>query len=263
MDYDSVGTQQLINVKINGEDRKVLAFFNRNGLFYTLDRTNGTFLSANSYINNLNWTKGLDPKTGLPIEYDPNKSLQTYAAGANRRGGGSITSCPNQHGGMNFWPSAVDPSSGIAYGAGLEDGCMKQEVKAQDPKDVKPGTAFFGGGFSNVGLTKGAVFAYDIATGKQIAKHMFPYPSQSGVLLTPGLAWAAQLDGTFGAYDAKTLDLKWEINVGGDMEGSPMTYLVNGKQYIAVLGGATSTDDYGYPELKARPSANMLYVFSL
>jgi alcohol dehydrogenase (cytochrome c) len=111
-----------------------------------------------------------------------------------------------------------------------------------------------------VGLTKGAVFAFDIATGKQIAKHMFDYPSQTGVLATPGLVWTAQL---VGAYDAKTLDPKWEINLGGDMEGTPMTYTVNGKQYVAILSGPTATDDYGYPELKNRPSDNVLYVFSL
>ena len=78
-DYDEVGTQQLVDLKINGEDRKVLAHFGRNGIFYTLDRSNGSFIQGTPYVNKLNWTKGLDPKTGKPVDYDPNKDLQTYA----------------------------------------------------------------------------------------------------------------------------------------------------------------------------------------
>ncbi len=61
----------LYDTTINGESRKVVGHFGRNGFFYTLDRANGSFIKGGQYVNDLNWTKGLDPKTGKPIEYDP------------------------------------------------------------------------------------------------------------------------------------------------------------------------------------------------
>ena len=82
LDYDEVGINQLIDTKINGEDRKILAHFSRNGFFYTLDRTNGQFVQSQQYADRLNWTDGIDPKTGKPVEYDPKKDLQTYKIGA-------------------------------------------------------------------------------------------------------------------------------------------------------------------------------------
>ncbi|RYG94500.1 MAG: PQQ-dependent dehydrogenase, methanol/ethanol family, partial [Alphaproteobacteria bacterium] len=105
MDYDEVGVQLLVDTKIDGEDRKVLAHFGRNGMFYTLDRTNGSFIAANQYVTKLNWTKGIDPKTGKPVEYDSSKPLQVYANGTQRRGTGeTVNTCPHIQGGMNFWP---------------------------------------------------------------------------------------------------------------------------------------------------------------
>ena len=71
LDYDEVGIQQLVDTKVNGEDRKIVAHFGRNGFFYRLDRTNGQFISAEQYAQKINWTDGIDPKTGKPIEYDP------------------------------------------------------------------------------------------------------------------------------------------------------------------------------------------------
>ncbi len=82
LDYDEVGISQLIDTKVNGEDRKIVAHFGRNGFFYTLDRTNGQFIASQQYAEKVNWTDGIDPKTGKPVEYDPNKDLQTYKIGA-------------------------------------------------------------------------------------------------------------------------------------------------------------------------------------
>ena len=74
-DYDEVGSQMIYDITINGESRKVLGHFGRNGFFYTLDRINGSFISAAQYVKNLNWTKGIDPETGKPLEYDPSKKI--------------------------------------------------------------------------------------------------------------------------------------------------------------------------------------------
>jgi len=259
-DYDEVGSQLLVNTKIDGEDRAVLAHFGRNGVFYTLDRTNGSFLAATPYVNKLTWTKGIDPKTGEPVEYDPNKDLQLYATGREAKGS-TINTCPNIQGGINYWPSAYDPTTGIAYGAGIE-GCDDVTAEATKPT-VQPGTIFQGGSYANSGLQKGSVFGFDVATGKQVEKQQLPYPNYAGVSVTPGLVWAGQLDGTFAAYDEKTLEPKWSINMGNSFEAPPMVYSVNGKEYVAILGGPNGIANFGYPELKNLPSDNMLYVFSL
>ncbi len=79
MDYDETGTHILIDGKVNGEDRKLLAHAARNGFYYSLDRQNGQFLKATQYVSSVTWTKGIDPKTGKPVDYDPAKELQTYA----------------------------------------------------------------------------------------------------------------------------------------------------------------------------------------
>jgi alcohol dehydrogenase (cytochrome c) len=260
-DYDEVGVQQLIDVTINGEPRKVLAHFGRNGIFYELDRTNGSFIAANPYVNKLTWTKGIDPKTGKPVEYDSSKSLQAYADGALRRGGDTVTTCPNIQGGINYWPTAVDPTTNMAFGAGIE-GCSDLSVKQVAAADVTEGQSFSGGEAAANGAQQGSIFAFDLTTGKQAQKVDRPYPNYAGVMLTPGLVWTGEMDGTFGAFDEKTLEKKWSINMGGAFNAPPIAFEANGKEYIAIASGGNGVSTFGYPEL-ARPAANMLYVFSL
>ncbi len=258
-DYDEVGAQQLVNVKIGGEDRKVLAHFGRNGIFYTLDQTNGSFIAGTPYVDKLNWTKGLDPKTGLPVEYDPSKSLQVYVTAT--KAGQALDTCPNIQGGINYWPSAVDPTTSIAYGAGIE-GCGQTTPEVTDPKTVQAGNLFEGGGFKGNSGQTGSIFGWSVADNKQLVKTPLPYPNYSGVSLTPGILWAGQVDGTFAAYDEKTLQPKWSVNIGQSIEAPPTIFSANGKEFVAILAGA-ATADFGYPELKNRPAANMLYVFGL
>lgn len=262
MDYDEVGVQLLVDTKVDGEDRKVLAHFGRNGIFYTLDRTNGSFINATNYVTKLNWTKGIDPKTGKPVEYDSTKSLQEYAAGANRRGGEGMETCPNIQGGINFWPTAYDNTTGIAYGAGIE-GCSKVTNDPVAPADVSGGAIFTGGAAAGAGVQAGSIFGFNVATGEQTVKVDRPYPNYAGVLATPGLVWTGELDGTFGAYDAKTLEQKWSINVGNAFEAPPISFSINGKQYIAIAGGGMGSASFGHPELENKAASNMLYVFAL
>jgi alcohol dehydrogenase (cytochrome c) len=97
----------LYDVTINGEPRKVLGHFGRNGFYYTLDRTNGSFISAAQYVKNLNWTKGIDPKTGKPVEYDPAKKVQQYALVSNRTSG-KVDVCPDLQGAVSFFPTSYN-----------------------------------------------------------------------------------------------------------------------------------------------------------
>lgn len=262
MDYDEVGVQLLMDTTINGETRKVLSHFGRNGIFYTLDRTNGAYIQSAQYVTQLNWTKGIDPKTGKPLEYDPSKSLQTYAQGVINRSGAKATTCPDIRGGVNFYPTAYNPSTGIAYGAGME-GCAEISTKTVAPEDVKAGSIFMGGGFAASGELTGSISAMDVTTGKQVTTQGTPYPNNSGVLVTPDLVWTGSLDGTLGAYDAKTLAPVWSMNVGTAFRAPPMTYSVDGKQYIAIAGGAIGGNWAGHADLQMIQPANMIWVFAV
>lgn len=263
LDYDEVGTQLLLDTEVNGEARKIVAHYGRNGFFYTLDRTNGSFISAEQYLEKINWTDGIDPKTGKPINYDPNKSLQVYSEDILvRRGGGQIDACPHLQGGVNFWPVGYNPNTGMAYGHSLE-GCSTMEAIAVAPEDVKPGAIFLGGAWSHSGEQGGSIIAVDVKTGKVANKVLREHAAYAGVMSTPDLVWVGEVDGTFGAYDATTLEQKWSINVGSVFAAPAISYAANGKQFIAIVGGPLGLAGGGKPELALTQPANILYVFSL
>jgi alcohol dehydrogenase (cytochrome c) len=262
LDYDEIGSQMLADVTVNGEPRKALVHFGRNGFFYTLDRSNGSFIQAKQYVDKLTWTEGIDPKTGQPIGYKAGAPLQEYTVGgAPRRDGRTIEACPDLQGGVNFWPAAYNPVTGIAYGAGIES-CSEHATTGNDPADVHPGQVFLGGSIGRPNAAAGSVFAYNAATGEQIAKVGRPIANDAGVLATPSLVFTGEMDGNVVAFDAKTLEEKWKINLGTSFKAPPMSYAVDGKQYIAILGGAGGTP-FGHEEYSNMKGTAMLFVFSL
>jgi alcohol dehydrogenase (cytochrome c) len=103
-------------------------------------------------------------------------------------------------------------------------------------------------------------------TGETKASLKMDYPNYGGALATAGnLVFLGEADGTFGAYDAKTLKQVWSFNIGTGINAPPITYSVNGKQYVAVLAGSRqNVNIYGLaPEIKNMAPASMLYVFAL
>ena len=129
-DFDEIGVHMLYDTKIDGVTRKVVGHYARNGFFYTLDRTNGQFIKSEKYVNDLNWTKGIDQKTGKPVEYNPKLDVQIYNPEARAlRGDGMKRTCPTWHGGVAHQPLAYNPVKGIAYGVGTE-GCFSQNGAA-------------------------------------------------------------------------------------------------------------------------------------
>ena len=82
-DYDEISEHPIINAKVNGEDRKLVVHAARNGFFYALDRINGSFIAGKQYVDELNWTPGLDPKTGKPVNYNPAGGVQIYNQGSH------------------------------------------------------------------------------------------------------------------------------------------------------------------------------------
>ena len=263
LDYDEVGINQLIDTKLNGEDRKIIAHFGRNGFFYRLDRTNGQFISANQYAQKINWTDGIDPKTGKPIEYDPAKDLQVYKIGkSSRRQQGNLEGCPNIQGGVNYFPTSYSRRTHLSYGGGIE-ACSNITV---DPSQDAGGN-WLGGTYANAEDVKGSVSAMDPTTGKKVAQQSMDHGVTSGVTTTAGgLVFTTTTDGTIYALDDETLKPLWSFNAGSFSSAPPMTYAVNGKQYIAVLiGGNVQTRDLlnKTPALKDLQNTSMLFVFSL
>jgi alcohol dehydrogenase (cytochrome c) len=271
-DFDEISEHPIINAKVNGEDRKLVVHAARNGFFYTLDRTNGSFIAGKQYVDQLNWTPGLDPKTGRPLSYNPNIDVQIYAEGTHgtRARPKSDKLCPTNNGGKNWEPSAYNPELGLLYIPSTE-GCNYIElVEQKDMVDlggtVKPRERFTGGAVRTPDRLYGSLKAVDPTTGETKAAQKLTYPNMAGVLATAGnLIFLGHYDGTFAAYDAKTLNEVWSFNVGSPIQAPPVSYSINGKQYVAVLVGARMWPFIveNAPELKNLTTASMLYVFSL
>ncbi len=271
-DFDEISEHPIINAKVNGEDRKLVVHAARNGFFYTLDRTNGSFITGKQYVDQLNWTPGLDPKTGKPLNYNPNADVQIYAEGSHgtRAKPKSEKLCPTNNGGKNWEPTAYNPELGLLYIPSIE-GCNYIElVEQKDMVDqggtVKPRERFTGGAVRTPDRLYGSLKAVNPTTGETKVAQKLTYPNMAGVLATAGnLIFLGHYDGTFAAYDAKTLNEVWSFNVGSPIQAPPVSYSVNGKQYVAVLVGARMWPYIveNAPELKNQATASMLYVFSL
>ncbi len=271
-DFDEISEHPIINAKVNGEDRKLVVHAARNGFFYALDRTNGSFVTGKQYVDQMNWTPGLDPKTGRPLNYNPNADVQIYAEGSHgtRAQPNSGKLCPAHTGGKNWEPSAYNPELGLLYIPSIE-GCdfintVEQKDFADQGGTVKPRDRFSGGGTKIQERLYGSLKAVDPATGEIKAALKLTYPNYSGALATAGnLVFIGNPDGTFSAHDAKTLQEVWSFNVGTGINAPPITYSVNGKQYIAVLVGSKQSQNVipQAPELKNTSTASMLFVFSL
>src|SRR6201985_1142215 len=114
-DYDEVGTHILIDREVAGQARKLITHSARNGFLYTMERANGAMVLAKPYVE-VNWTKGIDQKTGKPLDYDPTKDIQSYAGVGNLTPGAPLKKvCPSQAGGNNYWPSSYSPKTKLIY----------------------------------------------------------------------------------------------------------------------------------------------------
>jgi alcohol dehydrogenase (cytochrome c) len=268
-DYDEVGTHILIDGQIAGENRKLITHSARNGFTYTMERNNGQIVAAKPYMDNINWTKGIDQKTGKPLDYDPNKDVQLYAGAATPTQAEPVKRlCPNRTGGNNYWPSSYSPKTKLLYIPAMtacEDVTNNRQL-AERGKDQGWFTRT-GGGYRAPERYESNLTAVDPFTGDIKKNINLRYPNYSGTLVTGGgLVFVALMDGTVAAYDDTTLDEVWKINVGSGFAAPPMTFEVNGKQYIAIASGpsgAAKSKLINTPELKEQRNAMVLYVFGL
>ena len=263
-DFDEVGTHILIDTTVAGEPRKVLTHSARNGFIYTMDRHNGQIIGAKPYLDNINWTKGIDQKTGKPLDYDPQKDVQTYAGITNFVPGEPLKKlCPSILGGNNFWPSSYSPKTKLIYIPALTHCDTVVNTHEQRVK----GKRWIGGTESSDERFESNLTAADPVTGEIKRTIHLRYPNNSGTLTTAGgLVFLALLDGTVAVYDDTTLDELWKINVGAGISAPPITFEVGGKQYVAIttgIGPGAKDRVANTPELKEQTNATVLYVFAL
>jgi alcohol dehydrogenase (cytochrome c) len=268
-DFDEAGTHILFERDINGERRRLITHSARNGFTYTMERHNGQIVMVKPYIDNINWTKGIDPKTGKPLDYDPNKDVQSYSGLSNPTPDNPIKKvCPNRTGGNNYWPSAYSPRTGLLYITSMtacEDVTNDKALVARE-KD-KGWLARTGGGYRIIERYESELIAMDPVTGELKKRLRLRYPNYSGALATGGgLVFIALMDGTIAAYDETTLEELWKVNVGSGFSAPPMTFAVNGKQYLAIAAGPSPqalSKLVLTPELKQQQTSAVLYVFGL
>ncbi len=229
-DYDGINEMILVDMpNVDGKPRKALVHFDRNGFVFVLDRTDGTLLRVHKYVT-ANWAEKYDLKTGRPIKVPEHSPLEV---------GRNTQACPSAMGGKDQQPASVDPSDPSKFYVPTNNWCM--EDNPQTRAYQQQGTVYV---FSNVymypekpGVT-GRLKKFDVLTGKADWDIPDPYPNWGGSLNTAGgLVFYGSLGGDFRAVDRKTGEILWQRKLGSGILGNPITYEVQGKQYVSVLSG--------------------------
>jgi len=218
-DWDAVQTPVLFDGEINGKPRKLLAQASRNGYFFVLDRTNGKNIVTTEYVKT-NWAKGVDAK-GQPIP-NPAKEPQTD---------GALVS-PNQGGGANWPPPSFSPATGLFY----VNATHAYSVYYIYDEDDKPEGW---GGNDQGGWSESMLQAIDYQTGKIRWSHKWETPGvRSGVLSTAGnLVFTGDPANNLVALNASTGQALWHANLGQGPSNGPITYELDGTQYLVVGAG--------------------------
>ncbi|MCY1224776.1 Quinoprotein alcohol dehydrogenase (cytochrome c) [compost metagenome] len=232
-DFDGVNELVSFDYQDGGKTVKAAATADRNGFFYVLDRTNGKFIRGFPFVDTLTWAKGLD-KDGRPI-YDDAK--RPGAPGADGKHGSAVFVAPSFLGGKNWMPMAYSQDTGLFYVPSNEWGMdMWNENIA-----YKKGAAYLGAGFTIKPLNEeyiGVLRAIDPKSGKEVWRYKNYAPLWGGVLATKGnLVFTGNPEGYLMAFDAKTGKKLYEFNTGSGVIGSPITWEMDGEQYVSVLSG--------------------------
>ena len=223
-DWDAIQVPILADIDFEGEPRKVMMWANRNAFYYTLDRMTGEFLVGTPFATQT-WAEGLD-ENGRPIR----------AEGKLPTPDGNIVS-PPIGGGTNWWSPAYSPRTELFY-VNAYDG--EQEYFIRD-EEYREGEQFTGGGGQNVLPTDNyvsAIRAIDPRNGSRRWEFQIQPRSTAGLLATAGdLVFSGSIDGYFYALDAVSGQELWHVSVGSRVHSAPMTYAVDGKQYVTIAAG--------------------------
>jgi alcohol dehydrogenase (cytochrome c) len=219
-DWDSTQTAVVFDAEFNGQQRKLIAQAARNGHFFLLDRTSGKALISSEYVKT-NWAKGYDAK-GQPIP-DPAKMPQLD---------GTLVT-PNQGGATNWPPPSFSPQTGLFY---VSAGRAFSVYYIYDPDDNPQGW----GGTDRGGYAESMIQAIDYKTGKVRWTHKWENNTRSGLLSTAGnLLFTGGSSSDLVALNATTGDALWQARLNAGVSNGPITYELDGMQYVLVGAGDT------------------------
>jgi PQQ-dependent dehydrogenase (methanol/ethanol family) len=218
-DWDATQPMVLVDTVWKGRPRKLLMTAQRSGVFYVLDRTNGEFLLAKPFVKKITWVDRFDPRTG-----------EAHLVPGNTPTEEGTKTCPGVRGATNWYPTAFDPQTRLFYVMAAED-CgiyrSKGNIFGNNPDPSDPGLRL--------------VRALNIETGDIVWEKPMPGPQEtnySGVLATGGgLVFHGEVGGDFAAVDARTGKTLYNFRTNDSWRATPMTYMVDGRQYIAGMNG--------------------------
>jgi alcohol dehydrogenase (cytochrome c) len=236
-DFDAQQTPALIDMTWRGTPRKLLVHANRNGFLYVLDRTNGKFLAGTPFVKNLTWATGLTAEGRPIVAPDQDATLE------GRR------ICPHVNGATNWYSTAFNPATGLYY-VQTNEWCG---VVTKTPTEWEAGKGYMGGSFRTAvddPPTERVLRALDVQTGRTVWE--LPQTgvgmSWGGTLSTAGgLVFFGEESGAFMAVDATDGRPLWSFQTNQFWKASPMTYVFDNKQYLAVAAGSDIIA-FGLPE---------------
>ena len=262
-DYDATQPLMLADFKIAGTPRKVIMQASKNGFFYILDRQNGQFISAKPFVKGITWATGIDPKTGRPQE-----SETAY------RGLEPVLVSPDPPGAHNWNPMALNPSTGLVYIPAREGSTYvhapEKGWKSRLARMNDGGDARYDGPLLKQWLAMppatGKLVAWNPIEQREAWQVTYPVVETGGVLTTAGnLVFQGRSDGMLSAFRATDGKKLWEFNAGTGIMAPPVTYLVDGVQYITLMvgwGGAAGL--FNIPgEGPAKPGFGRILTFSI
>ncbi|MEO7143093.1 MAG: PQQ-dependent dehydrogenase, methanol/ethanol family [Bryobacteraceae bacterium] len=231
-DWDAQSIPVLVDMNYQGRMRKLLLHPNRNGFFYVLDRTDGKFLSATRMADKMNWASGIDAK-GRPVvipDTDPTRAGRLV--------------CPSKRGAANWMSPSFDPATGLLFVPMFEQ-C---DVYTTTETVPEPGKGLDGGGADELPSDPGQGFlrAIDPKTGERRWSYAMTGPTTmwAGAVSTAGgVVFFGDDEGQLIAVDARTGRTLWHYNMGQNLTASPITFSVDGKQYVSI---AAATDVFTF-----------------
>ena len=258
-DYDGVNELVLADVAVGGQTTPVLFKADRNGFFYVLNRKTGKLISAEPYVF-VNWATGVDKASGRPNEIPEKRPrLDTWARDI----------CPNLFGGKNWEPMAYSPQTGLVY-IPTFNLCMDLAGRTAE---YKRGMFYLGSEWDLAKVGPGGhmseAIAWDPIKNVKVWGNKEELPFMGGMLPTAGgLVFHGNIQGWFKALDARTGQLLWQFNAGSGISAGPVTYELDGKQYVAVVSGRLVTPPsflghIGEKIFASSPPGGALFVFEL
>lgn len=222
-DWDAASDPVLADLNLNGKTVKAVIQANRNGFFYAFDRASGKLLHAKAYTK-VTWADGIGPD-GRPIPI----SGQDPSEEGNR-------SCPGMGGGHNWQATAYSPQTGLYYFSSSEH-CM---LFYKTTQDFVEGQWYQGSTVSGKEPGTGRILAVDPTNGNTVWQFDMVSIPTAGLLATAGgLVFTGDAEGYLIAFDARTGKVLWRFQTGGTVIAPPISYALNGRQYIAVAAGQT------------------------